>query len=606
MRLPSVRRAMFRTLSFLVIVAGAPVAARAQTAMFRADAAHSGRYAGGGPVLVGLAWRVMTGGDVVSSPVIADGTVYVGSNDGTLYALDLRTGAERWRRALGSPVGSSPAVGEGLVYAQTRDGVLYAVDAATGGVRWQRHTGRVMRFPWGHESGDYYTSSPVYTNGTVVFGAADGGVYALAARTGTLRWHAQTAGRIRGTPAVADGRVYVGAFDGRVYCFTLANGAPIWTAETEGAALNSGDFGFDRRSIQSSPAVAYGMVFVGARDGFLYALDAATGTRRWRYDHKISWVITSPAVQDGIVYDGSSDGRFLQAVDTAGTEQSRAPAAGIVWSSPAVTDSLVYFGDGSGRLWAVDRASGTTRWTFHAAGRLYASPAVAGDLVIFGSTDGAVYAVRADHGVPVQRAVYYDSTVGRRAHAAHPALARDLAARGYTTLDTAALGDFLTARLGDGAPSVIVFAMDYLPARVGDGPGATSLFRRYLESGGKIVWTTLPPHIIPGPMPEGKLVFDWEAPAVLTGVPHDSALFDPHGVSATAVGLRWGLPARWHDAWSVDTAGVSEVLGLDDTGLAAAWVKRFGGPPGTGFVRVPAADPFAVYLAAEYRDRERR
>jgi hypothetical protein len=87
----------------------------------------------------------------------------------------------------------------------------------------------------------------------------------------------------------------------------------------------------------------------------------------------------------------------------------------------------------------------------------------------------------------------------------------------------------------------------------------------------------------------------------LTGVPHDSALFDTRGVAATPIGLRWGLPARWRDAWSVAPAGVTTVLGLDEWGLASAWVKRFGGPEGTGFVRVPSGDPFAVYLAAEVR-----
>lgn len=46
---------------------------------------------------------------------------------------------------------------------------------------------------------------------------------------------------------------------------------------------------------------------------------------------------------------------------------------------------------------------------------------------------------------------------------------------------------------------------------------------------------------------------------------------------------------------------MTTVLGMDEWGLASAWVKRYGGPEGTGFVRVPAGDPFAVYLAAEYR-----
>jgi hypothetical protein len=48
---------------------------------------------------------------------------------------------------------------------------------------------------------------------------------------------------------------------------------------------------------------------------------------------------------------------------------------------------------------------------------------------------------------------------------------------------------------------------------------------------------------------------------------------------------------------------VSLVLGLDEWGLAAAWIKSYGGPEGTGFMRVPSDDPQVIYLAAEWRKR---
>src|SRR3954466_6967971 len=101
--------------------------------MFRGGPSHHGVYHGGGPTLLGLAWRAPTDGDVVSSPAVAGGVVYIGSGDGALYALDLYTGARRWRYDAGSPVSSSPAVGGGLVFATARDGSIFAVDAATGG-----------------------------------------------------------------------------------------------------------------------------------------------------------------------------------------------------------------------------------------------------------------------------------------------------------------------------------------------------------------------------------------------------------------------------------------------------------------------------------------
>ena len=587
----------------------APDASHAATAspapaMFRGDPARSGVYGGGGPALAGLAWRVPTDGDVVSSPAIAGGVVYVGSNDGHLYALDLATGARRWRANLGSGVSSSPAVGGGLVYAAGRDGSVSALDAGSGARRWRVTTRALLPFPWGHESGDYWVSSPAYVSGVVVFGAADGAVYAVDAPTGRVRWRAQTEGRIRSSPAVAGDRVYVGSFDGRVYCFDLATGARRWRHDTEGAALESGNYGFDRRSVQSSPAVAGGTVYVGARDGFLYALDAATGARRWRFDHKVSWVNSSPAVVDGVVFVGSSDGRFLQAVDSTGKELWRATTDNLVWSSPAVAGSVVYFGDGTGRLHAVDRRTGTERWAFRTGSSVYSSPAVSGEYVVVGSTDGSVYAVRATDGPAVQRAVFFDSAYASRARVEQPeATARYLVTRGYRSLDSAALTSFLRERIADRAPSVVVFAIDYATSAVLSAPAASSLLRRYLETGGKVVWPGVPPGIFPLQMPPGKLTLDWKTPGELTGVPHDSALFDRRGARATPDGVRWGLPARWRDAWSVAPAGVTRVLGMDEWGLAAAWVKRFGGPEGTGFVRVPNGDPFAIYLAAEYRGK---
>ena len=92
---------------------------------------------------------------------------------------------------------------------------------------------------------------------------------------------------------------------------------------------------------------------------------------------------------------------------------------------------------------------------------------------------------------------------------------------------------------------------------------------------------------------------NWSAPNELLGVPHDAAIFDVRGARATPAGTRIGLPARWRDSWSVAPSGVTTVLGLDEWGLAAAWIKRYGGGAGTGFVRVPGEDPMVIYEAAE-------
>src|SRR3989442_1797778 len=58
---------------------------------------------------------------------------------------------------------------------------------------------------------------------------------------------------------------------------------------------------------QSSPAVVDGTVYIGCRDAHVYAVDAATGRKKWDYPTSKSWVISTPAVRDGMVYVGTSD-----------------------------------------------------------------------------------------------------------------------------------------------------------------------------------------------------------------------------------------------------------------------------------------------------------
>ena len=74
-------------------------------------------------------WRFTTGDKVDSSPAVASGIVYVGSNDKNLYAIDAVTGKEKWRFATGDWVDSSPAVANGIVYIGSEDKNLYAVGA---------------------------------------------------------------------------------------------------------------------------------------------------------------------------------------------------------------------------------------------------------------------------------------------------------------------------------------------------------------------------------------------------------------------------------------------------------------------------------------------
>jgi eukaryotic-like serine/threonine-protein kinase len=563
------------------------------TAMFLRGPSHSGAYDSAElKNFGGLQWRVQTGGAVRSSPTQADGVVYVGSSDGYLYALDAVTGAEKWKLNAGSPITSTPAVAAGNVYVGTYDGRFLALKAASGEAVWSVKTGADAPLAWGYESGDFFTSSPTVFDGRVLFGGGDGFLYAVESATGRELWKVKTGGRIRSTPAVDVGTVFIGSFDGSLYAVELESGRLKWRYETEGAKLNSGDFGYDRKSIQSSPAVADGTVFFGARDGFLYAVNASDGRLRWRFDHQISWVNSSPAVADGRVYAGSSDGKFIQCVDAhTGKEIWRLKTESLIWSSPAVAGQSLYVGDWAGNLYALDRRSGTEMWRYRAQKRVLSSPVIAAGRLYFGSDDGAVYAINSGGRAALRRAVFWDADYAQAAaFRGHEALRDYLKANGYEVVNAQALAAFLNERLSDRAPSVVVFAVDYLPQTVAPDSNGQSLFRKYLDAGGKIVWVGMPPLLWTAELQTGRRdikQIDRDATERLLGVSHKRGNFDTNTARPTAEGTLWGLNGWWLSNWSAEPGTVTTVLAEDEQGLAAAWVRRYGGPKGTGFIRIP-------------------
>src|SRR4029077_16798202 len=143
-------------------------------------------------------WQFQTKGEVLSSPAVAGDTIYIGSSDHMLYALDRTTGAKKWEFKTESRVTSSAAVKAGVVYFGSFDGNFYAVDAATGKEKWKFSTPGERRFAATHLHGalpvaevmpdpfDFYLSSPAIVNGIVYFASGDTNVYALDAATGGL------------------------------------------------------------------------------------------------------------------------------------------------------------------------------------------------------------------------------------------------------------------------------------------------------------------------------------------------------------------------------------------------------------------------------------
>lgn len=411
--------------------------------MFRVDARHSGTYeAAGVPVFHRVKWTFRTGAAIVSTPALVGHTLYFGSNDHNLYAVDAVSGAQRWKFATKGRVTSSPAVTDGHVYFGSYDSNFYALDSATGALVWKFTTAGERRFSGTHLHGaepaaevmpdpfDVFLSSPVVARGTVYFGSGDGNVYALDAASGALRWKFNTGNVVHASPAIANGILYVGSWDSYFYALDAASGKEVWRFKTGvDAAINN------QVGIQSSAVVADGVVYFGCRDAHLYALDAASGAERWAFPTEGSWVVSSPAVRDGAVYFATSDSALVEALD--------AKSGAVIFSldfkhwpffaSPTLAGSFLYIASHAGKVFAIDLKTRQVAWEFQteearrngvpytksdgtpnyraaahdsfydqlvigfdrlmSAGAVLSTPVIDGNTLFFGSWDGQLYAL---------------------------------------------------------------------------------------------------------------------------------------------------------------------------------------------------------------------
>jgi len=338
-------------------------------------------------------WKFETGAEVWSSPAIgSDGTLYVGSSDKKVYALDGKSGVKNWEFETGDEVLSSPAIGsDGTVYVGSGDKKVYALNGKTGAKNWEFDTkDEVYCSPsigvdgtiYIGSHGEYSTGSGKYTR-TPKF-------YALDGKTGVKKWGIKMEGSSASSAIGPDGTIYVGS-DGeyshiseeynklpKFYALDGATGAKKWEFESPGGEW-------------SPPAIgADGTVYVGAGDGLsgrFYALDGKTGTKKWGFS--TGWQVSaSPVIgADSTVYVVSNEGKVYALNGKTGVKKWESKK-GV--GSPAIGfDGTVYVG-----ICALDGETGNKKWEFENG---LGSTAIGIDGTIYiGSYDGNVYALKTE------------------------------------------------------------------------------------------------------------------------------------------------------------------------------------------------------------------
>lgn len=311
---------------------------------------------------------------------VADGpTVYVPSEEGTLFAIDVEAGEEVWRfDEAGGGVRSSPTVVDGTVFFTTRQQVV-AVAADSGESEWVYEP----------DVDDLdITASPTVVDGTVY--AGDERVRAIDAESGEQRWASNPFdGEIDMAVAVADGTIYAGEREGPIAALDQETGDPQWTFQDDGAKPTS------------TLTVAGGNVFFGAYNAF-YALDGSSGSVDWSFEWQNSHIST-PVFSDGTLYASTihpTYGVFAVDPETGASGWSHTGGSSTRPEAPAaVGEEHVFVGMNDETMRAVDRSTGEPRWTFDApTDDIETSPTVLDGTVYASCDDQTVYAVDAETG----------------------------------------------------------------------------------------------------------------------------------------------------------------------------------------------------------------
>jgi eukaryotic-like serine/threonine-protein kinase len=331
--------------------------------------------------------------------------LFIGSTDGSMYALDALSGNLIWKFATGGIIINSPTVLGKLVIFGSADRNLYAVNAITGILEWKFYTGNEF-------TGGLIKAAPAVNNGVIYFSCENGKLYALDSTVqvaGSIKYvnqkwmsvYGNAPGVSNSAPTIANGLVYAGASDNALYAYDAQNGTVKWQYPVAAPAN------------RSNPVVLNNTAYFFAQNSTVYAVNASSGALLWQRNtdngQATGAYFSSPAVFNNTLYIASavSNGNTNQVCAINVSDGSikwfstPPPEAGTITNAGvAVYKGLLYGASDNGFLYTWDAATGNLKWKYNTTDtHVYTSPAIANDLVYMASENGTVYALYSATGV---------------------------------------------------------------------------------------------------------------------------------------------------------------------------------------------------------------
>ncbi|MDC0602431.1 outer membrane protein assembly factor BamB [Aliiglaciecola sp.] len=275
-------------------------------------------------------------------------TVFFGTENGEVYALDANTGETKWQVNIKGEVIAAPAVDENIVIVNTGAGLMFALDAATGEEVWRYESDVPALSLRG-------ISAPLAANGGAIVGTATGKLVVNIINSGQTVWE-QTVSAPSGAtelerivdvdsqPIIVGPNVYVVSFDGTLASVELRTGRVIWKRE----------YNSYRRIVVDGNSL-----FVTDTNSNIYSIDRRNGVELWSQNSLKQRNLTAPEVSGAYIVVGDKYG-FLHWIDKQdGTIVSRLDIGGDdedegIYAAPVANGNLLYTQTREGELVAIE------------------------------------------------------------------------------------------------------------------------------------------------------------------------------------------------------------------------------------------------------------
>jgi outer membrane protein assembly factor BamB/predicted phosphodiesterase len=326
-------------------------------------------------------WTFRTGGSVKAQPVVYNGTVYISSFDGTLYAVNIASGKLRWKTPVGGTLVAAPAVTEDVIVVGSTSGAVVCLRRSDGRLLWKTNLPPPV------------FASAAIEEDVVCTAAGDGKIYGLSLRDGKPLWEFQTGMFVQSRIVPVREMFIAGCWDNHVYALDARTGALRWKQKFGRSFYYAPAIG--------SPATDGIRLVVPSNDGVLHAMRVRTGEILWELPSASgnSFGYPSPLLQNETVYCGALGSRGLVYAIDVRTGQPRwvAETGQVLYDSGcALAQGYLFTASVNGVVYWIEENSGRVVQSYQLAdGHVFCVPDTDGERFVIGSLNGTVYAFSA-------------------------------------------------------------------------------------------------------------------------------------------------------------------------------------------------------------------